>query len=286
MPGFGRHGALADAIEQGQSFYGSWRKSPSQATTIGIWNDLSMAPGNPFPNYYASSPLVAATLNGDEGIRHGGSVSPMTKHLKSLMMLTATATALPLTAILADYLLYYPFVDMGTSDPQAMTNVVTLPRYADGKGVQIMAVITNPPGAPSGLTFTIDYIDQDGNAKTTPANTFGSGVVTGTLATTDRAVPGTSGPFVQLAAGSTGVRSITGFTMTGALDVGLLSLVLVKPLAMHGIRGNNAPVERDYLIDYPSLPRIIDGAFLGLIACPSGALNATAIHGDITTVWN
>lgn len=286
MPGFGRYGALADALEQGQSFYGSWRKSPSAVTTIGIWNDLSMAPGNPFPNYYASSPLIAAVLNGDEGIRHGGNVSPYTKHLKSLMMLTATATALPLTAILLDYLLYYPFVDMGTSDLQSMNNGVTLPRYTDGEGVQIMAVITNPPGAPSGLTFTVNYIDQDGNPQTTPANTFGAGTVTGTLATTGRAVAGLSGPFLTLAAGSTGVRSITGFTMTGALDVGLLSLVLVKPLAMHGIRGIDAPVERDYFIDFPSLPRIIDGAFLGLIACPSGSLAATAIFGDITTVWN
>jgi hypothetical protein len=286
MAGFGRHGALADAIEQGQSFYATWRKSPSAATTIGIWNDLSMAPGNPFPNYYASSPLVAATLNGDEGIRHGGPVAPLTKHLKSLMMLTTTSTALPLTAVLCDYLLYYPFVDMGTSDPQAMTNTVALPRYADGEGVQIMAVITNPPGAPSGLPFTVDYVDQDGAAKTTPVNYFGAGVVTGTLATTDRAVAGLSGPFVCLDPSSTGVRSITGFTMTAGLDVGLLSLVLVRPLATHGIRGIDAPVERDYALDFPSLPRIVDGAFLGLIACPSGSLAATAIHGTITTTWN
>lgn len=286
MAGFGRHGALVDALEQGQSFYATWRKSPSAATTIGVWNDLSMAPGNPFPNYYASAPLAAAILNGDEGIRHGGNVAPLTKHLKSMTMLTTTSTALPLAATVLDYLLYYPFVDMGTNDTQAMNNSVALPRYADGEGVQIMAVLTNPPGAPAGLTFTVDYVDQDGAAKTSPANTFGAGVVTGTLATTDRARQGTSGPFLRLADGTTGVRSITGFTMLAGLDVGLLALVLVKPLATHVLRGIDAPVERDWWLDFPSLPRIHDGAFLGLIACPSGTLAATAIHGDITTVWN
>ena len=41
LPGFGRYGALADALEQGQSFYGSWRKSPSAVTTIGYLGVLA-----------------------------------------------------------------------------------------------------------------------------------------------------------------------------------------------------------------------------------------------------
>lgn len=286
MAGFSSTADYVDAHESGQTFYTSWRKSPSQATSQGIWVDLSMSPGNPIPNYYASSPLVADTLTSGLGLLHGGAVSPQTKHLQRFMAMTATATALPLYTILQDYLLYYPFVDMGTNDDQTMTNTTTLPRYTDGEGVEIMAVITNSPSAPTGLTFTVDYVNQDGAAKTTPVNAFGAGLTTGSIATTDRAVASTRGQYLLLASGDTGVQSITAFRMTAGLDVGLLALVLVKPLATHILRGIDAPVERDYLTDFPILPRIEDGAYLNMITCPSGTLAATAIFGDLQTVWS
>lgn len=289
MPGFVNTRELAGSQETGRSSIFTWRKSPSQATTIGIWNDLSMAPGNPVPNYYASAPLVAATLPGREGMFYGGDVSPGTRHLSRLMALTTTATALPLNLRLLDYVLYYPFVDMSTTDEQVMDNTVPLPRYTDGEGLQIMVVVTNSPGAPTGLTFTCSYTNQDGTTGRTATGTFGAGVVTGTIGTTDRTQSTNVNhlsPFLQLQEGDSGVRSIESFTMVSGTDVGLVALVLVKPIANHNLRGIDAPVEIDYLTDFPSMPRIVDGAYLNFIACPAGALNATAIHGTIETVWS
>lgn len=286
--GFASPQAWADSVNEGRASIATWRKSPTQATTIGVWNDLSMSPGNPVPNYYASSPLVAATLNGGEGLNHGGAVSPATKHVRRLMALTTTATALPMRMMLLDYLLYYPFVDMSVTDEQSMTNSTTLPRYTDGDGVQVMVVLTNPPGAPTSLTFTIGYTNQDGTAgQVSPLNAFGAGVVTGTIGTTDRTkVAGSSGgPFLTLAEGDSGVRSIESFTMVSGTDVGLVSLVLVKPLAYLTLRGIDAPAEIDYLVDQPTMPRIVDGAYLNWVVCPSGSLAATALHGTIETVW-
>jgi len=201
------------------------------------------------------------------------------------MALSGGSAALPLYSVLLDYLLYYPFIDMGITEDQPMNDAVPLPRYADGEGVRIMAVITNPPSAPIGLTFTIDYVNQAGESKTTPTNSFGIGTTSGSLATTDRAVANLSGPFVRLASGDS-VRSITAFRMTGALDVGLLALVLVKPIATHSLRSIDAPVEVDYLTAGSVLPEIEDGAYLNLITCPSASLVGTAIVGDITTVWS
>lgn len=290
MAGFSSVGEYADAHALGQTFYSTWRKSPSQATVAGIWTDLSMAPGNPVPNYYASAPLVSDVLDGRLGIRHGGAVSPQSKYLHRLTMLANSGTGLPLFSILLDYLLYYPFVDMGTNDDQPMNvgvlNPVSLPRYSDGEGVQIMAVITNSPAAPTGLPFTVDYVNQDGEAKTTPTNVFGAGVTSGSLGTTAPGTAGVLGPFLALAPGDTGVREITTFRMTGALDVGLICLALVKPLATHSLREVTAPVEVDYLTASGTLPKIEDGAFLNFITCPQASLAATAIHGDITTVWS
>lgn len=287
MGGFANVSRYAAAVEAGRSTLFTWRKSPSQATTIGVWNDLSMSPGNPVPNYYASSPLVAAVLDGREGMMHGAAQPSGTKHLARIMAMTGVATALPMRMMLLDYLLYYPFVDMGTTDPQAFDNTVTLPRYEDGEGVRAMLVLTNPPSAPSNLTFTASYTNQDGTSGRTASGSFGSGTVTGTIGTTDRTKTGASAsPFLLLAGADTGIRSVDSFSMVSGTDVGLFALVLVKPLAYLTLRGIDAPVEIDYLTDFPSLPRIVDGAYLNFTVCPSGSLAATPIHGTLETVWS
>lgn len=284
MPGFGSVRSLVLADDNGQDSLFTWRKTPSQLTTQGIWTDLSMSPGNPIPNYYANTPLLSAVLNGSEGIFHGGAVSPATKHIKGTMVLANSATGLPVTFILCDYLLYYPFLDQGSTDQQDLINSVPLPRYADGSGVQAMAVLVG--AQTGGQTFQISYTNQSGVAgrisKTVTCNTATS---TGTIATTAPATSGCAGPFIPLQDGDTGIRSIQSLTMNGA-DVGLMTLVLVKPLATFVVRGVDAPVEVDYLQDRPSLTRIIDGAYLNLLALPSGSLSGVALHGTLETIWN
>lgn len=283
--GFANLGTIADNADAGLGSVFSWRKTPSQTTLAGVWFDLSMSPGNPIPNYYASSPLVSATLNGAEGMPHGGDVSPLTKHLSRFTVLSTSAAPLPMPGRLLDYLLYYPFVDMGSTDTQALTNSTTLPRYTDGAGVQVMAVLTNPPSAPSGLTFTVSYTNSSGVSGRTATGAFGAGTVAGSIATSDRAVAGTTGPFIRLQTGDTGVRSIESFAMVSGTDVGLITLVLVKPLAQWSIRGIDAVVELEYLTMTGTMPRIVDGAYLGAICCPIGSLSSVAIHGLIQTTW-
>lgn len=286
MAGFRNLGALIAAADAGQTHYTTWRKSPSQATASGIWFDLSMMPGLPLPNYYASAPAVAAVLNGDDGIWHGKAVSPAEMRLKSLTAMTAVATALPLNLVLCDYLLYYPFLDQGSNDDQPLNNTVTLPRYTEGAGVQVMAVMTNPQGS-SGTTFNFDYTNQDGTAgRTSQTVTCGPATVFGSLINTASATAGASQPFIGLQGSDTGVRSIETFRMVSGTDVGLICLVLVKPIASLRIRGIDAPVERDFLKDTPSLPLIKDGAYLNFICNPRGSLAATPIFGDASFIWS
>lgn len=280
---------IESEVDLGQSHYATWRKSPTQVTGSGVWFDLALSPGNPPPFYYASSPLEAfpiyKSVNG--GLNHGQNVSPAQKVLRKVLAMTVTATALPMNIKILDYLMYYPFVDESLDgEEQFMTNTETLPRYTDGAGVQIMAVVV--AGHATGLTqsFVCSYTNQDGvpGRVTTPVflnNQF----VNGTIITTSLNVAGTAGPFLPLQSGDTGVRSIESLTMTGS-DVGLMTLVLVKPLAQMSIRGKDAPVEVDYLKDFSQLPVIYDDAYLNMICCPVGTLAATAIHGEITTSWS
>lgn len=290
MPGFANVTALVDAEEAGRRHFTSYRKVPAVVTGAGTWYDYSMAPGNPAPQYYAATPLVAQTLarSTDGGIPHGGNVSPAQKYLRRVTSICVTAGGAIQRFVLCDYLMYYPFVDMGTADSQSMTNTQTLTRYTDGDGVQIMAILVAPHGL-VGDTFYVTYTNQDGTAgRVTPLHTMSTAIsVNGTILTTQQTGAGRFGPFLTLQTGDTGVRSIEAVQCTAGTDVGLFTLVLVKPLTSWINRGVDAPVEKDfYLHNGGTVPQIVDDAYLNMIVMPSGSLSAAALIGDFTFIWD
>lgn len=278
---------ILTAYDAGQYLIRSWRKVPSQATASGIWFDLSLSPGNPPPQYYAAAPLTATVLarSTDGGLDHGPNVSTttVTKYLRKFMAMTQTTTAVPLPIYVCDYLMYYSFItmDAGTQD---MVNVATVPRYTTGAGVQVMAV--EVAAQVGGSQFRFTYTNQDGTAgRISQTVTCNTQVVNGTIITSAPTTLGCAGPFVPLQSGDTGVRSIQQVEfLTG--DVGLIALVLVKPLASASIFDITAPVEVDYLIDQNMMPIIKDDAYLNMIVHPSGTLAAAPIQGIIETMWS
>lgn len=283
MAGFANVRAYVDAMEEGRTHFCSFRKVPSQATTAGWWADLSMAAGNPPPNYYASAPLVAATLDGFRGIFHGDNKAPGAKFLTELGVITPTA-AMVGRYMLLDYLLYYPFVDGDDADVQTMDNTVTLPRYAGGDGVLVMPVVVAP--TTGGGRFVFTYLNQDGVEKTSPENycaTTSANIAT--LATSQQAVANSLGPFARLANGDRGVRQIISAQFTVA-NGGLLALVLVKPLADTAVREINTTNETAYVLSRPGPPRIYDGAYLNLISNVAGSIAAGQLTGFARFAWS
>lgn len=281
---------LVDAELDGRVRYSSFRKVPAVVTVAGGWYDWSMAPGRPAPQYYAATPLTAQTLSrsADGGLDHGAAVSPDAKYLRRITATNVTAGGAIQRQYLLDYLLFYPFIDMGTADEQALVNVQTLTRYTDGEGVRMMAVLVAPHGL-AGDTFTVTYTNQDGVAgRVTPAHTMTTAVaVNGTILTTQTAGAGRFGPFMTLQAGDTGVRSIEAVQCTAGTDVGLFTLVLVRPLSQWTMRGVDAPTEVDPFLDVGcSIPVIVDDAYLNIISCPMGSLSAAALNGLMTVVWD
>ena len=276
---------LIQAELEGRTTRYIWHKVPNQVTTQGIWFDLSMSPGNPVPQYYAASPAVAIALSysTDGGLYHGPNVSPSEKYLRSMTTMANAATALPMNTILCDYLLFYPFIDMGTTDEQVMTNVNTLPRYTDGKGVQVMAILTN--AGLGGQQFFFTYTNSDGvPGRVSQTVTMNTSTVVGNVIGSNTAIQNASNPFIGLQLGDSGVRSIDGVTMLG-VDTGLFALVLVKPLAQHCFREVTVPYEKDYLVPTTDLVRIYDDAFLGMLCLPLGTLAATVLRGDLKVIW-
>ena len=277
---------LVDAELDGKERRYTWRKTPSQVTTAGLWFDLSMSPGRPVPKYWFDAPPAVAKTVGytsDGGLEHGGGVSPSEKYLRLTTGIATVATALPLTMILCDYLLYYPSIDDSVTDEQVLDNTVALPRYTDGEGVQVIAI--SVAGRTGGASFYFTYTNSDGVAgRVSQTVTQNSAAALGTVVTAATATVGGGGPFIGLQHGDTGVRSIDSVFMLTP-DVGLFTLILVKPLGTSVIREITAPAEKDYFMESSVIPRIYDDAYLSFLCLPQGTLAATALMGDIKTIF-
>lgn len=286
MSGLATIGEVVDSELQGRVRNYIWRKTPSQTTIIGLWFDTSMSPGMPPPQYYIGAITTATQLkqSSDGGLYHGPAVSPSEKYLRSITTHASAATALPMNAILCDYLLFYPFIDEGTTDEQTMTNVATLPRYTNGVGVQVMAIQTN--AGTGGQQFFFTYTNSSGDTgRISQTVTMNTSTTVGNVLGSNTAIANASNPFIGLQFGDSGVRSIQSVTMLG-IDTGLFALVLVKPLVQTCFREITGPYEKDFLIPTSNLPQIYDDAFLGFVCLAMGSLAATILRGDLKVIWS
>jgi hypothetical protein len=83
----------------------------------------------------------------------------------------------------------------------------------------------------------------------------------------------------------TGVQLIESVTML-SVDVGLFTLVLVRPIAQTCLNEQTAPVETDYLLNKGmSLPVIQDDAYLNMVCLPNGSLSGVTFIGDLKFTW-
>jgi hypothetical protein len=280
--GFVSVGDYVAAREAGRVVASSFRKVPSQASVAQWWVDLSMAAGNPPPNYYASAPLVAASLDGMRGLYHGDAVGPAEKFLAELVLASPSA-GLVGRYLLADYLLYYPFVDLDDGDAQSFDNTVTLGRYTDGDGV--MAILVAAAPTVGGGSFQFDYINQDGDAATSPVQSCSAAPAN--IASIVTSEPGTAAgglPFLRLASGDTGIRRITSWTNL-VLNGGLGAIALVKPLADITVREVGTAVETSLVNAMAGCPRIHDGAYLNLLVQCAASVAAGQLAGRAVFAW-
>jgi hypothetical protein len=187
--------------------------------------------------------------------------------------------------ILQDYILYYPFVDLDDLSTQTMTNAVSLPRYTNGAGVEVMAVCQSPTAG--GGSFVFEYVNQNGVTKTSPTQVCQAA---GNVALIGNLISGPNNGtnakhYLELAAGDSGVRQINSVTMLAA-NGGLMALVLVKPLVTAAIREASVESEVELLTMGKPSVRIYDGAFLSHIMFqPSGQIS-TISAGRLSFIWD
>lgn len=284
MAGFRSVKKYTDAWAEGRSYTSHFRKAPATAGSTVCWVDYSMYGGGPPANYYASSPLVAATLTGSEGFYHGDDKAPARKYLTHFGMSGNNANNTG-PRILQDYLLYYPFIDCDDLTTQTMTNTVPLPRYTDGEGLQVMAVCVSP--STGNGAFTFEYVNQAGVTKTSPPQLCQSSGNAATISTLIAGPQNGSNAFcyLPLAAGDSGVRQINSVTFSAA-NGGLMCLVIVKPLCTLNIREGSCAAEVELVTHIAGPPRIYDGAYLSMIHLQAVNQSGTFMTGWLNFIWD
>lgn len=216
--------------------------------------------------------------------------SSMTKHLLSATINTPGATVIPAQIILTDIIHIYPSLVMVTT-PSALTSHPSWSgaagtRMENAKGVQLSALLTTASSAAGQITP--NYTDQDGNTQATARSMHGpvaahpAGALFG-----DTGVTATPGGYVApLAAGDYGVRQVNSYAINTGATGGTGCMILHRPICTMPLVAASTPTVFDFTTGPLRLPRIYDGACLGMFIMIGGALTAgNVITGELVFGW-
>lgn len=149
-----------------------------------------------------------------------------------------------------------------------------LTRNTGGDGNIAWYEIYSQIGATSGVTLTMYYTDQDGNAAQSPTMNIGA---TG-FNTVTRAQR------IPLAAGDTGIRAVEKISLSGTTGaVGNFGITIAQPLAWIPVGAAGSAGWRDYTTGLPGIPTINPDACLALLFVPATTV-APEVWGCFSTV--
>jgi len=142
-------------------------------------------------------------------------------------------------------------------------------RYGDGHGVELWAEVYAALGNTSAATWTAEFADQDGAAKTA------------TLAYGSSGAAGRMIPF-DLPAGCTGVRAVSSFQTNVSHASGQVGLLMLRRLAEIPLAIGGAGVAQDGIS--LGLPQVQPGAFLGMLIAHSASASSGQLFGRMDLV--
>lgn len=284
---------LYAAFSAGQTDRQDWNKITGAAGyTAGRWYETFSLGGYPPATTFPGTALTWQTCTesaGDGttrfGIPHGGNVSALIKHLSTMAAWSTAATGVPAVLQLVDLQGYYPGINMNSATAQTLLGTPAH-RYTDGAGCRLMLAARTTTGA-TAHNLAISY--------TNSASAAGKAMPVTVACTASAIVPhivhsGTAannyGPYLPLASGDTGVKSVQTVTLSAASLGGTGVLMLVKPLAQIPLSIASLMTEKDFWNQLPSAPQIRDGACLGFVLGAGAAVAAaTTFAGSSEMVW-
>lgn len=279
---------IVDAVDAGRVHSQRFFKNAG-VIGDGVWHDWSYISGQPaydarIGDAITLTPMIAAK---NDAIYFPPKLPNQDRHLHSLEYVVSPigTNQFQVEFAMYDLLAVYPLIDGDSTDIQELTNDLTLPRYANGDGV--MAVLVNHVSPSIGrANITVDFVNSNDQLKQVVWNApvYGVGNVCYALSGT-----GNNGAiYGSLTGGDRGVKSIQSVQFDVAPG-GLWAIYLVKPLANFSHRVNassSVTSEKQFITkNGMNMPKIEDGAWLGMFYMPQSGARASSIYGQATFVW-
>jgi len=242
--------------------------------------------------YAVTFTVPAVTVAGGLTVGFGGATD------STLTSLTAGTTyTLFITATGAGDLIFTPTVANSRFTIDNVSVTLALPRYSNGAGVRAMVVWNSGSWQATAGTSAVAH-NYGAFTYTNSAGT-GSRNLPITVAGVSGAVPVMShidhsgvaanniGPFLPLASGDAGIRSVQTFQLTASSGANNYATVLLcKPLAVMPNTTASVATERDFMNQIRNLPQIVDGANLHWLFMPGAATAiSTSVYGWMDYVW-
>lgn len=306
MAGFTSQDDLLNQMTVNGKFYRSdWNKNAhgTTAQTAGQWYLLSQTGGNPAASSILGTGTNLAlqqlfdTTATAAGILHGGDVGGGTgyKHIINASAFSAALTSAPCVFMLVDLLAFYPITTVTTTGAQTLGNTLAIPARdrtgtANGVGVQALLVPSTATGAGT-PTVTLTYTNAAGTAGRTTPSLPALPTINATAPISQVAYSGTGagkyGPFIPLANGDTGIRSVQSINFSATMTSGVMNLILCRPLLTLPVTTIGVAAERDLINQLPSAPKVYDGSCLAWVMYAGAATPTnTAYYGHLDFAWS
>jgi hypothetical protein len=179
------------------------------------------------------------------------------------------------------------FVDFTTDGTGTQTMYLYLPRSTTGAGVQTLRCPSTVMGAAT-PNILHNYTNSAGTTGKTTPTTLPVGKTAAAVGLVGYSGTGVGkyGPFMPLAAGDSGTRSVDAASLSASYVSGSDNIIFVKPLLTLPMTTIGVAAERDLLNQVPSLPKIDDGACLAwLIYAGAATPVSSAFFGHLDFAW-
>jgi hypothetical protein len=266
MPGFASYDDLIQEMTvNGKQFdWDFFKVAPANAQAAGSWQRLWTGVGSPGPG------AEPAATPGSTYTQVAGSMNwpNVSTDLAYLVTLGAAANQ-NCTLMLYDRLAGVSGLSLAATGAKTV-NSSALPRYSGAAAAAVQAWLE----ITTATTTTAPVVNL--NSYTNEAGVTGRAGGNITFPAAATVLHAMIGP-MPLQAGDKGIRSVeVGLNVGTAAAAGACNLILLRPLAYLPLIANQWN-ERDLILQLGALPRVFDGASLGLAILASGAVT--------TTVW-
>ena len=277
-----------------------YQKTTPAAGIAGHWqhaiNGVGTIPAATFSG--AEATFVPTDNTWSEGaIPIGDQTDPITKHILSMGVSLVAAAGAPWFILPIDLVGYAKLTTTNVSTAGAKTITMTpiaataakVDRYPNGEGLRMFVASYAAMGA-NAPTMQVTYTNSAGTTgRTTTAGIVSTASATSGVLLNSGNAANKVGPFLNLAAGDTGVKDIQTLTWGGTAHAsGSVFIGLCKPLCMP------IPVPAtglfnlvDFVNTLPSMPRLRNGANVQFLIFATGATTSGAtLYTTFDYGWN